>query len=503
MIRKILSWVNYALLAVAALLILWWLLLVIRPNRVISPPSVEEAPVGTSLPPSSFDLSAAAYDTIGPPVLTVSIPPPTFQLPDLRPHLNYYGTNERPDIPSAATMLHFSLKGTDSLATVMPGEPLYLQYDGSARPGRYVFSSDNDPSSLWITAEPGEGQATVIVHMKDEEGAPVTEPKTREKLVLKTRDFSRFSGEKWEIGKWRVDGTLLARQRARWMGQDLFMNAHGGEEYADIVGKERIEFGEKDQQYVVYVGEGDCLIWDGERWQTIKPGEGSRDYPLMCVKKIEDRLMRLELWDVGGKGRVMLNLVRSREAWNPKSLERDFKFLSTRTLSQYVFEVKKERVVLRPFDWLLQKEKDWVSLSTVEEIDAYVQRQTPGVLFVFQGPAYSEEGRQVLRGTFYSPSRTNKEVVDWPLDQSPLLGPGLRSESPRSSARDNEESSEQEEGEENSDSDTAYLLDSERVDVSEESVGGARFAPPLLSPRQPGRLSDELKTTLDELKQTK
>ncbi|MCP5507977.1 MAG: hypothetical protein H7A37_06730 [Chlamydiales bacterium] len=48
-----------------------------------------------------------------------------------------------------------------------------------------------------------------------------------------------------ELGKWRVDGTLLARQRARWYGPDMFLKRHGGDEFKDVSGKRRIDFGEK------------------------------------------------------------------------------------------------------------------------------------------------------------------------------------------------------------------------------------------------------------------
>ncbi len=125
-----------------------------------------------------------------------------------------------------------------------------------------------------------------------------------------------------EIGKWKVDGTLLARQRARWLGQDLFLSRHGGDEFADLKDKDRVEFGDGNDRYSVYVKLGDCLIWDGQKWQNVRLGESSINFPLMCVTKVDDRVMTLVLWDVGGQGHVVLNLIKSKEAWTPKLLKR-------------------------------------------------------------------------------------------------------------------------------------------------------------------------------------
>lgn len=384
-----------------------------------------------TLPKNSFALPETAYNNIGEPVLFTNIVPPKLELPDLRTYLSYYGTNARPDIGAASKLLYFGLKGSETPVGVMAGEKLFLRYDSTKKPGTFIFSPDNLPTNLWITATKDDNKANVEVEMNDERGVPVTEPAIRASFALTARDFTRTGGPAWEIGKFKVDGTLLARQRARWFGQDQFLNQHGGEEFADQIGRERVEFGEGNERYVIYVKENDCLIWDGQKWHSVQIGEASRNFPLMCVNKIDDRLMRLDLWDAGGQGHVALNLVKSKEAWSPKSFEQDFKFISSRTLSQYVFQIKKERMVLRPFDWLLMTDTGWKPLTTVEEIDAYVERKTPGVLFVFSGPSQKDD-KQVLKGVLYSPSRTDTSEVLFPFDQAAILG-GTRPESESSS----------------------------------------------------------------------
>lgn len=425
MLKKAIAYTNYVLLTVAMLLALrgLWLLMFL-PSAVEEPVVPRKEDQKKQLPPLGFHLTPEQYAAIGGTVLETKFVAPTISLPDLRSFLSYFGTNDRPDIASKQNLMHFGLKDIDQMGIVAPDEPLYVVYDRArAQGGRYTFSLDNHPTHLWIEGQPGDNKATVRVKMTDDNGQPITTPAANSEFSVPLGDYARLEGGKWEIAKQRVDGTLLARQRARWLGQDLFINKHGGDEFKDQVGKERIEFGEKEDKYAVYVKEEDCLIWDGNRWVPAQIGLQSRQYPLMCVKKIDDRLMRLQLWDVGGKGRVALNLIKTTEPWTPQSVVKDFQFLSARTLSQYIFEVRKERVTLRPFDWLLLTDKGWKQISTPDDIDALVDRKLSGPLFILDGVTKKDE-KQVLQASFYSPQRTKVEVVLYPLDQQGgLLAP--------------------------------------------------------------------------------
>ncbi len=432
MLKKAVVYANYALLAVAILLALrvFWLLIFL-PSAVQAPVLPEKGSQTNQLPALGFHLTPEQYAAISGTVLETTFVAPTVSLPDLRPFLSYFGSNDRPDIASKQNLMHFGLKDVDQMGIIAPSEPLYLLFDRKrGQGGRYVFSLDNQPTKLWVEGQPGDNKATVLVRMVDEGGQVISQPSANGEFTVALSDYARAEGGKWEIGKQRVDGTLLARQKARWLGQDLLINKHGGNEYKDLVGKERVEFGEKEDKYAVYVSEGDCLVWDGHRWLVTKVDLQSRQYPLMCVKKIDDRLMRLQLWDVGGKGRVALNLIKATEPWTPQAVTKEFHFVSARTLSQYVFEVRKERLTLRPFDWLVLLEKGWKPVATPEDIDAYVDRKIAGTLFVLDGMVKKDD-KQMLQASFYSPQRTKVEVVLYPLDQqSSLMAPSIDEEQP-------------------------------------------------------------------------
>ena len=188
-------------------------------------------------------------------------------------------------------------------------------------------------------------------------------------------------------------------------------------DYKDNIGKHRIDFGENDDLYSVFVKPDDCLIWNENRWKVVLPGEKSLGLPLLVVKKIDERLMIFELWDVEGKGKILLNLLKSTEPWgvqNTQGLQHVFKFVGARTRTQCVFEINRERVMLRPSDWLLLTPKGWKKLTTTEEIDNYVKRKLTGTLFVFEGISRKDE-RQILNGTLYSPARHESQPVELAL----------------------------------------------------------------------------------------
>ena len=134
------------------------------------------------------------------------------------------------------------------------------------------------------------------------------------------------------------------------------------------------------------------------------------------MNKVDERLMRLDLWDVGGKARISLNLIKSTETQVPQNIQQVFKFVGARTRSQLLFEVQGERMVVSPQDWLLFIDGKWKKLTTPAEIDDYVERKTVGPLFVID-EVVREDGRQVLMGTIFNSTRTGMSPVEIPLLQ--------------------------------------------------------------------------------------
>ncbi|MBN9377441.1 MAG: hypothetical protein BGO14_10135 [Chlamydiales bacterium 38-26] len=372
-----------------------------------------------SLPKNPFTQSKAAYDSIKGSILKLKYSPMTLQLPDLRKFLVYYGKNNRPDAREARPLMHFAFVGNKTLASVAPGEKMFVMFDRQSNPHQYIFSPGNAETPLWIQATSNEQEAYVKVGMKNEDGTIIQDPWSHAQFTLPQKEFARTTGTAWEIGKWRVDGSLLARQKARWYGVDKFLENHGGEEYHQDQNKQRIDFGEGEGLYSVFMSPGDGLIWVQDRWKVVKPGPDSIGFPLLTIKKVDERLIQFEIWDAEGQSRVPLNLLKSSEPWMPQNVLQNFKFLGSRTRSQFVFEVNKERMLISPKDWLVLTPKGWQKLNSPQEVDDYVNRKITGILFVFDGIERRAD-QQYLIGTLYNPSRSDAKPVEIAITPTPI-----------------------------------------------------------------------------------
>lgn len=401
--------VALGVLCLAAGFWYWWA----RPSTIPPKKAIEEK---CKLPERAYKMHEDVYHSLGEPILSLKKSTISLQIPDLRQQIIYYGKNGRPDAQAKLIMLNFGIPGSKSTATIAPEEKLYIAYDRSLKPAKFIFSPNNEKTSLWLEATPQGSEAEVHLKMVDESGKIIQTPAAHANFSLKEKDQSR-TGKVWDIGKWRVDATLLSRQKARWFGQDVFLASHGGEEFAHTIGKERIDFTEEENPYSVYAKEGDVLIWDDNQWREPKEGEDSTKFPLMVMKKLSDRVMNLELWDVEGKSKVNLNLLKSADMKIPATIQQNFKFVGAKTRSQFIFEINKERMTLKPKDWLLMTKKGWIKLTTPEQIDEYVNRKMTGNLFVFDG-MLKKGDTQIISGTMYNASRTEAQPIELPIQQS-------------------------------------------------------------------------------------
>jgi len=472
MLNQWLSWFNCAIIAIVICLgigigVVWFQ----RPSEIVcANPTSKQC----RLPKNAFTQPPESYKEIGEPLLVLKDTPPSLQLPDLRQQLVYCGKNGRPDRATNRPVIHFCFQNVKNIVSVVPGEKIYLLYEKKGTtPSRYVFSPNNAETSLWIEAQPADPEVLVKVFMKNEQGEIIQEPEAHAQFKLLEKESMRYAGNTWEVGSWNVDGTLLARQKARWYGPDRFLERHGGEEYKHVAGKQRIDFGENEEVYSIFGSPGDCFIWEGKCWKFVQPSEESLKHPLLVLKKIDERLMTWELWDVDGKGKIILNMLKSTEPWlaqNAQTLQHMFKFVGARTKTQYVFEINKERMLLRPSDWLLMTNKGWKKLETAKEIDDYVSRRLTGTLFVFEGLKRKDD-RQVVTGTIINPTRSEIQEIELPTSTQRPATPVEKPKKPVEMDEDEEE-----------DDDS----DDERMDIQPpgHQPPAVRQAPPVPEPKR-------------------
>ncbi len=413
-----LNWINGALVGVILLLLVSALLFqFMRPSSI---EVVEKASEIPKLPKGAFTLKTEDYQAIGPPFLTLKFSPMALQVPDLKRYLIYYGKNDRPDADPANQKMNFGFLGVKGSVSALANQPIYIMYDKNDPKVKYKFSPGNAVTTLWFEAKlMPNGDVSISASMRNEAGEVVHEPPANAEFILKPRSQVRSDTEDKRLGEFRIDGTLLSRQGAKWYGIDKFMERHGGEEYKEMATKQRIDFGTPGNAYSVYVGPDTVLAWIDGKWKEVKPGKDSVKYVILTVNKIEDRIMKLDLWDVDGD-KTSINLIKSMETWVPDTIQKEFVFIGARTRSQFLFEINKERMTLSPLDWLIKTDKGWKKLTTAQDIDDYVERKISGPMFVFDG-VEKRDGKQVLLGTLFNKARTEMKTVEIPMQQGATL----------------------------------------------------------------------------------
>ena len=416
-------------------------------------------PVQKELPKSPFTGSEDFFQGIEEGILSLKWVPPQMQLPDLRHDLVYYGKNSRPDSVAGKASFHLVLRESGERALVRQEEKIYLVYQGNYSPkiikhsngkpvvnpgvnpnahatgalwgdepfqenkslheskqgagSSYVFSPGNQPTPLWLEVKSASEQTLEVrVSMLDEKGVLVTSPTEWRSFHLQAQEFPKSQLIGWELGGYRVDTTLLVRQKARWVGGDLFLEMHGGDDFAYVFGKERIDFLDSTDPYSCFVSEGESLVWEGGRWRRAETIDNSQSLPLLFVKKIDEKIMTFELWDTEGKGKNILSLIRAKDHIAKPSMAYEMKFVGAKTWAQFIVENRSgERMTLKLHDWLVLTSEGWAKLDTPEKIDAYVGHRLTGPLFVLDKMA-KHNGHQVLVGHLFNTTRTEVQEVE-------------------------------------------------------------------------------------------
>ncbi len=320
----------------------------------------------------------------GHPFITLDKTPIQLLLPDLRNSISYHGANQRPDIEKERKSLHFSIRGTPHHVFTTAGEKTYLVYDRNT-PGRFSFSSNNAKTGLWFVPQAVEYQAEIAIYMDGCDGQLVTTPQEFHHFFTVESPISNqriITG--WKIGGEQVDTALLYRQKACWHGQDLFLKEYGGNEFLYAQEKERIIFTAEDGEYSCYVGPLDCLVFIDEKWHQVEPGLRSQGNPLLQVKKIDSLAIHFDLWDGEGKNRLLLTLQKTPSPTLNQDLLK-IKVVGAKSKKKWIAEICETRTSINEDDWLLLSENTCERLSTIEQIENYIQGRMSGTLLVLEG----------------------------------------------------------------------------------------------------------------------
>lgn len=360
-----------------------------------------------NLPQNPF--AAKGYE-MGTKSLQAPFKLPSLRVPDLRNLLKFHGNNDRPDAGREGTLFFSFGANSKDVFSVRSNTPQYLKIQDG---GFFGLSPKNAPTDLWFEAAPQGTSASIQVFMKDEEGIITQEPREYSSFVLAEKP-PPASTQGWQIDHLRVDGTLLVRQKAKWSGRDIFLEQHGDLDHMFVQGKQRVLFGEGENQYAVYVDKEDVLVWKEGKWQVINPKTNTENLPVMRITKIEERIMGMTLYSPKGDLKLNLNLLKTPDPLTQLTFSKDFRFLGARTRLHSMFQVNKKREIVGPEDWFLKTQEGWKKIKTAKEVDEFLKGHLKGPLFILDRVENDRE-RKWLSGTLYNASRSESLEIRLPL----------------------------------------------------------------------------------------
>lgn len=406
------SWINGSLLIAVSLFgLLAFLSYSFMRVDLKQPPVIKQARV---YPKSSFELPRTSYEQIQAPTIDLQYSEPNISLPDLRNILQYFGTNRRPDASISNQVLYFSIGDSKDIFPVKNNEPVYL----AKNPQTQAYQISSKTEDLWFIARPSGKSAIVTVQAKGVDSSTVNEPRERSSFILSEKPIPLQISPTWYIGDYKVDGTLLLRQRAKWYGEDLFLTLYGGQDLQGLQGKQKIQFGEGEETYPLFISAGDLFIWKDNRWMKSNEEEKTENYPLFEVKKVDERLINFELWDVAGKRKLTLNLIKSIDPIPKVNLENSFQFLGARTKVHYMFNVDGKREIVAPEDWFIFLDNKWQKIKKAKEVDQIANNELFAPLIIFD--RIHEQGSiKVLSGKLFNASKSSSVDIEINLSSTP------------------------------------------------------------------------------------
>jgi hypothetical protein len=358
----------------------------------------EESPYSTSIDDHFLDTTPLSFNES----FYLKSVPMDINVSELNKELIFLGVNTRPDCDFLS--FNFSMKGLTPF--VCYSEDVFYLTLNKEKSNQLILSKDSKGAliELWDCQLNG-GKAVIQAKLYGEFTPPI-------EIELMEQPFRKHTLEYEGLF---VDTQMLARQNITWLGNDSFLQEHGGIRFNSLALKERIDF--ENGLYTHFLSPSEGLIWKGGRWIEVSLGVDSRNYPLLYLKEVDERGIHFEFWDLQGLSKIELVLVKSAEVTTPPQRHHRLRLLSVRSLKKCLLEIEGSRCSVHPKDWLLLQDKGWQYLSSSAEIERYVLNELKGELLVID-QVVRRGGRYLLLAHIFNQSRAIKEMIEIDLETS-------------------------------------------------------------------------------------
>lgn len=322
-------------------------------------------------------------------------------LPELKDNFQFLGQSLRPD--EKEKVLFLKINGSNEIIPAKEQEHLYFTFNRSNLDSRYQFSKKETPLYLKLRLQ-NDNSVEVSVFLKESTAAEM-----QQQFILPLKSYT----EAWFLNDLKVDQSLFVRERAKFCGKDLFLEMHGGEEFAFENGRMRIDF-EQQEPYSLFIKENDLLIFENNRWVNNEIAKvETKGRAVMEVKSIDEHFIHFEIFSPLGDQKLPLKIIKSPKQSNcyPQIVTSQIHFLQAKTWSQFVVDLQGERKILRRGDWLIYIDHKWQLVDTSDLIDQYVASKLIAPLFVID-ELQKQKSQKIITGHLFSPSRTEMVLIE-------------------------------------------------------------------------------------------
>ena len=347
-----------------------------------------------------------AYYKIGTGPLQLSPKVKAFVLPNLKDEILFFGKNSRLDATIYDLLIHIGLKKKPQSLKAISGQRIYLTYVEELEP--YLqFSADATP--FWIMpylSESGKAFIEMGLYLKDSSGELLLD----ERKTFGIEDLLSQEKNKKIINP-QFQAAFKVFEKAKGWSNDQLFEVYGGEKYSLLKNHNRIEFPYDKETQIIYVKEGDILIWKEEKWKPEKIGKNSKGYPLAHLKRLNSYQMEWELWDKEGFLKKQIFIDQSKDSHLPHfQIDNIFSRIRQRTTSRISCRIENKSTILKSGDWILRTPTGWRVLKTLSEIKEVLHFYLKGELFIFDG-ILQKEGKSIFAGTLFDLMRTKQKRV--------------------------------------------------------------------------------------------
>ena len=408
-VDKIISVLNWGFTSLLILSI-GFLIFSLFPKLNETPPSFlkrAEKPLRRSLP------THYTFSEGGP--FAISSKLRSFPLPDFQKEIQFIHKSTRPDISLSERVFQIGFKKSKETIKTLPGQKTYLTYAAGKGKFTHELKQSDEVTPLWVKpfiAEEGKMMLEVGLRLI---GC------NREKLLDEKKDIivdPLIEKEGKEIKATHTPPQFAAAvselRGCKWWGKDHLFGTYGGEEYGKLAVHERLEFTNSFGIEILYIKEGDSLIWKNGKWTPAVLGDETKNHYLASLKTVSPNKMEWQVWDETGLESISFSLQREKIENLTLSIQECLTGLRQRTSLRVSCRINNKATILKKGDWLIRGATGWHIIKNLREIEEILQLRTRGELLIFDG-IEKTNGKSIFLGTIFSPMRTQMQNLKIPI----------------------------------------------------------------------------------------